>query len=250
VNPLSRDNVRSDVIALPRPRPRERSTARLGLVLLAFVCLVSAHEAVYAAHHGIGPRLEAVLAASGHAASHVPALLLAALAALALLSEPARRFERARRELRRLVHDRGGWSGPSQAIRSPATTQAPTYLADARGLWLRLMPITVAGYAVQENAEHLAGHGHVPGLEVLAGGTHPFALPVLALVCAAIALVGALVRHRIVDIETRLARALASWQRAHLIRIGSPDWRSALAEGQRAQLLSRPDAGRAPPLPA
>jgi hypothetical protein len=100
-----------------------------------------------------------------------------------------------------------------------------------------------------ENLEHIAMGQSPHGLGSLVGTEHPLAVPVLAIISALVAGVGALVRWRIRILELRVARA------AHRPRLRGPraitparEWVAVGTDRLVAWYLVRVDAGRAPPI--
>jgi hypothetical protein len=211
-------------------------------LLLALVSVGIAHDAVFAAEHGIGSGFAAAMSAGGHD-GYWPVFSVAIVLAMTLLSGWATI------RIVRLVALR---SGPPERPRSRPASPAPRrYGHDLRALWLPLLALTAAAFTLQENVEHLVGHGHLIGLGALVGPEYPLALPVIALVTLVVAAAGALVRWRIAVLEARLAG------RFHVPRaLGlAPDrpaaaWADIAALRLHALFMVRPDAGRAPPRPA
>jgi len=106
-------------------------------------------------------------------------------------------------------------------------------------------------FALQENIEHLAGHGHLIGLGALIGPEYPLALPVIGLVALAAAALGALVRWRIALLEARVGvRPVPARPRGLTARRPAPGWAIVATLRIRAWSLVRLDAGRAPPVAA
>jgi hypothetical protein len=128
---------------------------------------------------------------------------------------------------------------------------ARTYGQDLRGLWLPILALTLAAFTVQENVEHLVGHGHLIGLGALAGPEYPLALPVIAMVTLLVAAAGALVRWRIAALEARLVGRLDDPRpRGLAADRPAPGWADIAALRLQARFLIRPAPGRAPPRPA
>ena len=120
------------------------------------------------------------------------------------------------------------------------------------GLWAPLFGLVAVAFAIQENVEHLAGHGHLIGLGALGGPEYPLALPVIALVTLVAAALGAVVRWRIGVLEARLAGRLPLGERQGGLaaRRAPARWAEVAAVRVHAGFLVRLDAGRAPPLHA
>ena len=132
-------------------------------------------------------------------------------------------------------------------------TTPPRATADSwSGLWLPLFALVAVAFAIQENVEHLVGHGHLIGLGALVGPEYPLALPVIGLVTP---------RRR----GDRQPRPLADRRPRGAPRppaprrpatVASPPagrrrgWAIVAAIRLHALWLVRLDAGRAPPLVA
>jgi hypothetical protein len=216
-------------------------TARLldgvRLLLLALVSVGVAHDAVFAAEHGIGAGFAAAMSAGGHD-GYWPAFSVAVVLAVTLLSGWAA-IQIVRVAAR---------STSARPRTHPATPTPPGYGHDLRRLWLPLLGLTAAAFTVQENIEHLVGHGHLLGLGALAGPEYPLALPVIALVTLLVAAAGALVRWRIAVLEARLGGRLHR-PRPRGLAADRPaaGWADIAALRLHARFLVRPAAGRAPP---
>ena len=196
--------------------------------LLAAACLLVGHNAVYMVELGPGERLAQELRHAGHA--YWPAasfLLVAGAGLLALLA------------LRRLLRLTDAARG---LPRVPVT--GPGYLARFAGLWLRLVVVVAAGFVLQENLEHLAGHHHLPGAAALIGPEHPLAVAVLACVSGVAAAIGALVTGREAELLVRIAHARgATAHPPRRLTLRPSDVRPRL----RRNPLATATAGRAPP---
>ena len=115
--------------------------------------------------------------------------------------------------------------------------------------WLRLasrlVAVTALLFVLQENVEHLRIGEGLPGLGVLLSPEYPDAIPIIALVAAAVALVGALCGWRFATLLARIGAARLSHRRPSGARR-----RVALEVDRRpARLLGPGLAVRAPPLP-
>jgi hypothetical protein len=218
-----------------------RILAVLRFGLLAVVCLGLAHDAVFAAEHGVGAGFAQAMSVGGHdgywpifsvvVVSAVTLLGLSAAVRIGRLGVAGRRFGRS---------GRGGLA--------PRTQPARSYRQDLRALWLPLLALTATAFTVQENIEHLAGHHHLIGLSALGGPEYPLALPVIALVTLVAAAVGALVRWRIEVLEARLAGGLhLAHLRGHAACRPAVRWLDVASILAHARFLTRLDAGRAPP---
>jgi hypothetical protein len=219
------------------------STARLWrgvrFALLLIVCLLVAHEAVYATQFGSGAALAEAMSERGHD-GYWTEFTLVALAAGALIASWAgcRLLE---------LYRRGRGVG---ARRIPGEPGPRSYAGELIRLWLPLSAALVVAFGVQENIEHLATHGHLVGLAALTGPDHPLALPVLVLVALVAAVIGALLRLRVAVLEARIAVASRSRLPHPFTGDDRPaGWWIAGALCAWARTLDRPDAGRAPPTP-
>lgn len=210
---------------------------RFGALALASVWF--AHDAVFAAEHGFGAGFAQAMTEGGHDGYWTVFTLAVGVAGTLLALWAAVRLTRLATAL-----------GSDRAVPHRAGPAAPTttYRRELVGLWRPLLVVTATVFTLQENAEHLLGHGHLIGLGALAGPEYPLALPVLALVTLAAAAVGALVRWRIAVLEARLAGYLhRPRQRGLAASRPSPRWTHIAAIRAHAWFLVRLDAGRAPP---
>ena len=223
-----------------------RLLGRVRFGLLAIVSVWLAHDAVFAAEHGIGAGFAQAMRAGGHDA-YWPAFSVVAIVAATILG------------LRTVVRlGRLGEAGraadrrpPSRRAEAVPGRDGPGYVRELVRLWLPLAGLVGVAFAIQENVEHVAGHGHLIGLGALVGPEYPLAIPVIALVSLAAAAVGALVRWRIAVLEgRRAARTGAPRERGLAARRPAPGWADVAAIRIHALFLVRPDAGRAPPLVA
>jgi hypothetical protein len=221
---------------------------RFGLVGMALVTLVLAHDLSYLASYG-ATYPEAMLR-TGHddrwtaAVLAVSALGLAlvlaavwqvrrlALVARAVAARPARRAER---RARPAVANGQGEQGPRRAIALFAV-----HVAD---LWPRLALGGGALFVLQENIERLASGEPLPGLDVLGSASHPYPIPLILLVSLVVAAVGALFRWRAAELRTLIARATSAWRRAR----SAARLRSVDIVRPTLSIIGRGFAVRAPP---
>jgi hypothetical protein len=205
-----------------------RLIRRASFWLAAGLCLLVAHDAVFLVQRGPGQSLVAALREGGHAywgAASAGLLAGGALAAIVWLLRIAALRSRAR-------------------LRPMAPMPARGWGRRALGGWIRLFALVAITFAIQENVEHLAGHGHGIGLGALIGPEYPLALPVLAAVTGAAAMLIALVRHHEGELMRRLAAAPA-WVGAASRMEGSR--RQDRAVVRRGAPMSAHRALRAPP---
>jgi hypothetical protein len=208
---------------------RWRWLRQAALVALA---LFVAHEAVYLVRYGDAAHTATLDASAGHA--YWPAFL--AIVGLSLV----------------LLALRAGWRltlGARQAAEAAPSSADPaaaaSWAAEWRHLFARLAPVTASLFLLQENLEHLIGHGHVEGLAVYIGAGSELALPVVLAVVAGLAGLGALIRWQ----EAVIAARLRAGRLRHA-RPGAslPDagWHVVAAIVRRL-LLGDDVRGRAPP---
>jgi hypothetical protein len=195
----------------------------------AGVSLLVSHDAVYLAQLGPGHALAQALRAPGHDYWGTASLALVVIGAVAL-GATATRLHRLRRLAVQLAAGRVARSRP--------------YAARWLAAWLRLLAVVAIGFGIQENVEHVIGHGHAPGLGALFGPEYPLALPVIAAITAVAALIAAALgqaeRALLAVIADAIRRRLARAPR----RTPRPPLRLAV---DRAPPLALAVAGRAPP---
>jgi hypothetical protein len=207
---------------------------RLRFVLLVAVGSLLAHDSIFAAQYGLGRARDDALAATAH--SYWPAftaltLLVAAVGAgwavagLARLSRLLRGF--------------------------PAVAASPGgYGREVLRLWPRLFITVTLVFLVQENVEHVASGQAAPGLFALSAPGYPLAIPVLVVVCGLLAAVGGWLRRHHEILVLRLRAARMQWRRATgRITATAQRWRLVAALVAHGRILTRTDAGRAPPAP-
>jgi hypothetical protein len=218
-----------------------RLIASIRFVLLALVCLAVAHDAIFAVEHGIGAGYAEAMRNGGHD-GYWPALSVVVVVAGTVLGL------RAAVRLGRLGRAGGRGSHTSRVVPGRAY---PGYRSELLRLWLPLFVGVALAFALQENLEHLVGHGHLIGLGALIGPEYPLALPVIGLVALAAAALGALVRWRIALLQARIGHRLdRARPRGLASRRPAPGWAIVAALRVRAWSLVRLDAGRAPPVAA
>lgn len=170
-----------------------RVARRASFWLAAGLCLLISHDAIFLVQHGPGQSVVAALRQGGHAYWGLASAVLLVGGALAA----------------------AGWIWRLRALRSRAprgrATPGPAegWVRRAAAAWIRLFVLVVMAFAVQENVEHLAGHGHGIGLGAVVGPEYPLALPVLAVATALGAVVIALVRRHEAELLQRLTGAPA-----------------------------------------
>jgi hypothetical protein len=220
----------------------QRATRRLRLPILALAGVVIAHDAIFASDVGV-TALAGALRRSGHGdawtALSLVSLSVAFLAGLAAVARIAR--------LRREAASVGSQPRRLSAPVAPPPGY-PSYAGEVRALWPRLVVLVGLGFLVQENVEALSGQAPLPGLQPLFGA-HPLALPVLLAVTLAMALVGALLRWQTRALEARVRQLRAALPRLDRSRPQLRHRREGHQSARRSIRL-RPEAGRAPPLPA
>jgi hypothetical protein len=200
------------------------------VILLSVAVLVPAHDLVYLAAYG-PDRHAAALSATGHG-SYWTAVAVAAFLGLAGVGAAALHRSRSLRDrLATLGHVNVQPLAAPQLVRHVAWT------------WLAVMALSVATFAVQENVEHLAGHGHLPALGVLTGGEYQWALPIFGALALAVATAGSVTVARLRALTEAVARALHSVARP----TRQLAWPWVREPGSARGVRSTPDLGRAPP---
>lgn len=226
-------------IALRARAIPERTVGRLRFASLAAVGALLAHDAVFTAQYGLGPANDAALARSAHA--YWPAFTALTLLTAVVLAGGT---VAATMELRRLL---GGLPRVEDTTRPPWST-------GFLHLWPRLFSLVTMVFLVQENIEHVAAGGSLPGLWVLSAPEYPLAIPVLALVTGLLAAVGGWIRRQHATLVARLVAARAAAALAAARRRPHADhphgrWSLLAALLAHRWILARGLAGRGPPLP-
>jgi hypothetical protein len=214
-------------------RARVLAAARFSALVLA--CLLVAHTTIYLARHGAGPGLAAAMTAEGHDA-YWPAFMVVVGGGAAVLVGTAFR------------HLRGLARRAPRRRRSADGTPLSAFGDELKSLWPNLFGASTVLYAIQENLEHLAAQGHLPGPNVLWGPEGTYAIPGLLLVSLCAAALGALVRWRAAVYVARIGRAAdrASGRRSTAER-PARRWIIVGATCALDRIAVRRDAGRAPP---
>jgi fermentation-respiration switch protein FrsA (DUF1100 family) len=216
---------------------RARALAAARFATLVMACLLVAHTAIFVARHGTGDAFARAMRVEGHDA-YWPAffLVVGGGATVLVVSAVARLWRLAKRAPRRR--------------RSADGTPLPAFGDELKGLWPSLFGATTVLFAIQENIEHLAVQGHLPGASILWGPEGSFAIPGLLLVSLCGAALGALIRWRVRVYVARIGR---SAERTPGRRIGASRpgrrWTVVGATCALARIAVRQDAGRAPPAP-
>lgn len=224
-----------------------RRLRRWRFALLALAGLLLGHTAVYVVAYGDGGRLAQAMSSGGHD-DYWTVFAGLALAGLVVLGvDGLLSLRRAVRSARpgEGPGSRAG-SGPDGAVAAgerPAT-RASDYLTELLDLWGPLFVVVCLAFLLQENIESTVMWGHAPLLGVYT--EHLLAAPLLALVTAILAAVGALVRWEIAALTRRVSPAARPWGRPSAHR---PDRRWSIAGLLRPArwALLRADIGRAPP---
>lgn len=204
-----------------------RIPPRLAFWAVAGGALFLSHDAIFLVQVGPGEALARTLREAAHGYWEWASLVLA-LTALGTALGAWLRIRGLRRRAAQLGAAPHRWSSTP---RLAAT-------------WLRLFVVVASGFLVQENVEHYLGHMHAPGLTVLLGTEYPLALPVIALISGAAALlataVGGVERELLAAIAAELGRILGRAPRD----LARPPLRIAAV---RLSPLALARAGRAPP---
>jgi hypothetical protein len=116
---------------------------------------------------------------------------------------------------------------------------------DLPGTWARILIPALAIFLLQENAEHLIAHGHLPLIEPLLSGQYQAALPIFAGLALLVAITSLVVGKRLKDLSAAIQRlSLVPAHRPR--RIGC--WRSFVGDRRlSARLATAMSARRAPP---
>jgi hypothetical protein len=197
---------------------------------LAGLALLTSHDATFYVQLGPGQSLVQILRDTGHGYWDLASLALLGIGLsagiLALLR--LRRLERRAREL----------AAPGRPLRTGS------YLARVAPYWIRLFAVVGIAFLIQENLEHFALHGHLPGLGALVGPEYPLALPVIGL----ITLVGGLIGAAVVAVERELRAMIESATRLRPVRAPRRIPRPPIQDASlRLSPLATAVAGRAPP---
>jgi hypothetical protein len=190
--------------------------------------LFVAHDAIYVAQYGVGDAYARAMSAGGHDAYWTPTRLVLGMSAALIFVLTLRLLGRLRRG----------------AADTPETPGGPSYVEELGRTWLRLFPTVAVLFVAQENLEHLATDGHLPGLGFLAGS---LTLPVLATTTFVLAAIGSLLRWRIRLLEARMAAATRARFAPPVAMVGDRGWLVIAAAIAHFWILGRRDAGRAPP---
>jgi hypothetical protein len=221
------------VITTGVARARALAAARFATLVLA--CLFVAHTTIFIARYGTGEAFPTAMRVEGHDA-YWPAFILVVGGGVAVLvvTAIARLWGLAKRAPRRR--------------RAADGTPLPAFGDELKGLWPSLFGATTALYAIQENIEHLASQGHLPGANILWGPEGSFAIPGLLLVSLCGAALGALVRWRVGVYVARIGRS-AEGTPPRRIGASRPGrrWTFVGATSALARIGVHQDAGRAPP---
>jgi hypothetical protein len=214
---------------------RVRALAAARFATLVMACLLVAHTTIFVMRYGTGPAFAAAMTAEGHDA-YWPAFLLVVGGGSAILAVSAAQ------RLRRLA------GRAPRRRRSADGTPLPAFGNELRGLWPNVFGATTVLYAIQENIEHLATRGHLPGPGILWGPEGSYAIPGLLLASLAAAALGALVRWRVRVLVARIGRSAETPGPRRPIAAGpARRWAFVPAMSARARNAVRLDAGRAPP---
>jgi len=211
---------------------RARIPNRIAFWALAGLALLVSHDAIFLVQLGPGESLARVLRAAGHDYWALASLALAAIGVAA-----AARAVLRIRWLRRRAAGLGVAAPRPQAI-------GPSVSSRVMSAWLRLFAIVAVGFAIQENLEHLAVHEHAIGLGALLGPEYPLAIPVIAAISGAAALIASVVGSTEGALVAAIVAALRAFARAPRV-LARPPMRLDFG---RLSPIARSSAGRAPPV--
>lgn len=218
----------------------------LRLLALLPISLLLGHEAVFGVQSGLGEAFGRAMTVGGHD-SYWSAFSVVVMALTAgLLVREGLRSARLRGRLR------GTAPRPSHRAARAALEGARPWRSEFKGLWPVLFALSAVAFCTLENLEHIAA-GLAPHLlGSLIGTEHPFAVPVLVIVSAAVAGLGALIRWRVRILEVRVASAARDFTPPRRHRASTParEWPAIGTVRAHAWFLVRQRAGRAPPLVA
>ena len=227
---------------------RERATrSRSGLAFWALgaSALVVSHDAVFIIQDGPGHALATALRQGAHEYWALVSIGLALLG-LAVGVRGMVRLLRLRRWADKLAID--ALRADAHRARAPGAgasgTWSSTYLGRSLAIWARLAPLVATGFLLQENIEHMAGHGHLIGLASLGGAEYPLALPVIGAISLLAALVAGAFSAVECELVGRIADALRRLRLRAPRRIARPD---PVLRWETVPVLARAGAGRAPP---
>jgi len=220
-----------------RHRPATpRAPEWLRFLALAALGSLVAHDAIFAAQHGLGAAREQALATTAHgywSAYVVLTLIVVAAGAGAAV--------RGVLHLRRMV--RGLPAAP------PAPGHSHSW-SEVAHLWPRLLLVVGTVFLVQENVEHLAAGQPLPGLWALSAPGYPLAVPVLVAVTGVLATIGGLLAwHRETLVRRLHAARVAAGDRRNTARVPHGRWALVAALLAHRWILLGQDAERAPPAP-
>lgn len=214
------------------PALTEHLRTRAAFWTLAAVALLLSHDAVFLVQLGPGEPLAHALRQAGHDYWGAATVVLA-IAGVVLAAAATWRLVALRRRAN-VLHAR---------LRP---VPARTYLRRAVTMAARLFAVVAIGFVLQENVEHVLGHGHAPGLGALLGPEYPLALPVIAAISLLAGLLGAVVATTTGQLLAGIVEALARRSRSPR-STGRPQSRSWARP--RSPMATRV-AGRAPPIVA
>lgn len=221
------------VITTSVRRARVLVAARFAALVLA--SLLVAHTTIYLARHGAGAGFAAAMTAEGHDA-YWPVFALVVGGGAAVLAGTAIR------RLRALA------GRAPRRHRSADGRPLPGFGDELKALWPNVFGATTVLYAIQENLEHLAVQGHLPGPNILWGPEGSYALPGLLLVSLCAAALGALVRWRTAVYVARIGRVAESVPpHRPAAKLPARRWIVVGATCALDRIAVRRDAGRAPP---
>lgn len=203
---------------------------RVAFWALTGVALLLSHDAIFLIQLGPGESLARILRAAGHDYWGVASLALVTLG-VAAATRAALRIHALRRRAATL-----GVARPRRIAHSTSSRLLST--------WLRLFAIVAIGFAIQENLEHLAVHGHAIGLGALLGPEYPLAIPAIGLISGVAALIAAVVGTTEQALLAVIAKGLRTFGRAPRSLARPPMWLAI----RRISPIARSLAGRAPPL--
>ena len=217
-----------------------RLGARLRFGLLLAVALLTGHDAVYAAQHGLGQGFATAMTSLGHDSWWGSFTIAAILAGAGLVAGSLTAIHRLQRRLDRIRGDE---------IPTPdGVGDSAPYRVELMRLWTPLFAAVTLLFAFQENVETFLSRGEIPGIDVLLGSGLPMPALVLGVVSLTLAAVGALVRWRIASLRSQLSSLPRGTRPRPSRSRPAREWADIHASALHRWILDRCDAGRAPPV--
>lgn len=204
--------------------------AGLAFWAAALAALIVSHDAVFLVQVGPGAGLTAALRGAAHEYWGTASALVALAVALLGIAAISRL-----RHLRRTAAALGATKRRGGGGRA--------YLRRVVWTWAAMAAAVAIGFAVQENVEHVLGHGHLLGVEALAGPEYPLAMPVIGAVTLLASLLAAAIRDVERALIAAISHALRGAQRRPIARLERPP----LSVPRPSSAVATAHSGRGPP---